>query len=168
LSIGYLNNDGTPGFYLNGSIDEVALYDRALPKEEIDEHYAAGLEGKGIGSLNPAPVADAGSPQADVESGSAVTLDGSNSTSGDDGETITAYLWEQTDGTTVQLSDADTATATFTAPDVESSETLTFQLTVTNSANETGTDTTTVTVVPATTDSGGGDDDSGCFINALF
>ena len=43
---------------------------------------------------------------------------------------IVSYLWEQTGGTDVVLSDAETATASFTAPEVLADETLTFQLTV--------------------------------------
>ena len=61
---------------------------------------------------------------------SAVDLDGSGSSDAD-GDTL-SYAWVQTDGPTVTLSGADTALASFTAPDVAAgaTEQLTFELTV--------------------------------------
>jgi hypothetical protein len=44
LTIGYLGG-AFPGFYFDGLIDEVAIYDRALGSTEIGEHYTAGLGG---------------------------------------------------------------------------------------------------------------------------
>ncbi len=76
---------------------------------------------------NP-PVADAG-PNQVVGMSSLVTLDGSAS-SDPDGDTPLAYLWTQTGGTTVTLSDAAVVNPTFTAPAV--AENLTFELTVTD------------------------------------
>ena len=55
-------------------------------------------------------VANAGADQS-VNEGAQVTLSGSS-----EGGLPTSYLWEQTSGTPVSLTDADTATATFTAP----------------------------------------------------
>ena len=46
LNIGYL--DLNQLFHLQGGIDEVALYDRALTPEEIEQHYDAGKDGRGI------------------------------------------------------------------------------------------------------------------------
>ncbi len=62
------------------------------------------------------PIANAGSDQ-NVYSGESVTLDGSASSGNEDGD-IEHYGWIQIRGTTVTLSDADTAIATFIAPDV--------------------------------------------------
>ena len=94
---------------------------------------------------NQAPVADAGA-DADVDEGSAVTLDGSGSTDPDG--VISAYAWTQTGGIAVTLSGADTVTATFTAPVVNAAEVLEFELTVTDDDGATGTDNVSVTVNP--------------------
>jgi len=77
---------------------------------------------------NQPPTADAG-PDQTVPEGMTVTLDGSNSTDPDDG--IASYLWTQTEGTSVILSDPAALSPTFTAPNVgEGGESLTFVLTV--------------------------------------
>ena len=131
LNIGWLDFNFTGGFHLDGAIDELALYDRALDLTEIEEHYDAGQQGSGIGTSRSAPVADAGTDQSGITENSPVTLDGTGSAPGYSGTTIT-YAWTQTAGTTtVTLSDATAVSPTFTAPDVEASgETYTFQLTV--------------------------------------
>ena len=52
LNIGYLNLD--PFFRLNGSLDEVALYNKALTADEIAEHYNSGNDdGEGIADSPP-------------------------------------------------------------------------------------------------------------------
>jgi hypothetical protein len=74
-----------------GALDEVAIYTRVLPPEEIQQHYQDGLAGKG---LNRLPIADAGADQsAAVDSAcvASVTLDGSAS-SDPDLDTLT-YTW---------------------------------------------------------------------------
>jgi hypothetical protein len=73
-------------------------------------------------------VADAG-PDQTVREGDTVILDGSNSSPR---FWIRSYLWEQTSGSpTVVLADANTAKASFTAPNVGLEEaSLTFRLTV--------------------------------------
>jgi hypothetical protein len=88
--------------------------------------------------------ADAGSAQT-VNEGDTVVLDGSKSKLPGG---IDTYQWQQTDGTpTVTLMDADTATASFTAPNIGvGGTTLTFQLTVNNSSGKSDTDTTAVTI----------------------
>ena len=94
-------------------------------------------------------------------------------TDGDDGSGIASYLWEQVadnSGTplaspTVSLTNADTATATFTVPNIANGSSLFFNLTVTDDAGnsasavteyEVNTDDTRPTVVisgvPDTTD----------------
>jgi len=72
------------------------------------------------------PIADAGADES-VAVGARVTLDGSGSSS-PDGE-ILVYYWEQVDGPTVTLSDADSASATF-VPSVAGA--YVFALTVEN------------------------------------
>lgn len=94
------------------------------------------------GASNIEPVAEAGENQT-VNEGDSVTLNGSGSTDSDG--TIAGYLWEQTAGPTVSFT-PDIAHPTFTAPDVDSTETLEFQLTVTDDDGATAMDTVTVTV----------------------
>lgn len=89
------------------------------------------------------PVADAGADQT-VNESTAVTLDGSGS-SDPDGETLT-FSWSQTAGPTVQLSGANSAVASFTAPDVSASQELTFVLTVTDPGGLTSNDAASVVV----------------------
>jgi len=83
--------------------------------------------------LNTSPIANAGVNQS-VSLGTIVSLNGSAS-SDTDGQ-IVKYLWKQTAGTKVKLTNANTATASFTAPSslnagIES-ENLAFTLTVTD------------------------------------
>jgi hypothetical protein len=95
------------------------------------------------GTGNSAPSADAGTDQV-VDEGAGVMLDGSASSDSDG--TIATYAWIQTAGPAVSLSDADTATPSFTAPLVSSDTTLTFELTVTDDQGATDADTVSVTV----------------------
>jgi K319L-like, PKD domain len=96
-------------------------------------------------SANPPPVANAGVDQS-IVMGHPVTLNGSASSDGGNGGTIT-YAWSQVAGTAVTLSNPTTANPTFTAPTVAyPSEVLTFQLTVTSSRGPTATDNVDVTV----------------------
>ena len=61
--------------------------------------------------------------------------------------TIESYSWTQTAGPSVTLSGADSATPTFTAPDVGADgDTLTFELTVTDNDGATSTDTVNIVV----------------------
>ncbi len=94
-------------------------------------------------SVNYPPQANAGADQS-VESGATVTLDGSASTDSDG--SIASYLWEQTDGTTVTLTGANTATASFVVPDVTETTSWSFSLTVTDDDDATDTDEVTITV----------------------
>jgi hypothetical protein len=83
-----------------------------------------------ISWLNGPPVADAGASQA-VTEGTTVTLDGSASSDPDDG--VAAYLWSQSDGPAVTLSDAGSSQPTFVTPVVDiGGATLLFTLTVTD------------------------------------
>ena len=76
------------------------------------------------------PVADAG-PNQTVNEGVVVTLDGSNSSDPDNG--LDSFLWRQTGGVAVTLSNAALAQPTFTTPNVgPTGSSLTFELTVTD------------------------------------
>ena len=78
---------------------------------------------------NSRPTANAGADKTVIENFT-VNLDGSAS-SDPDGDSLT-YVWVQTSGLSVGLSDANIAQPSFTSPDVaaNATETLSFQLTV--------------------------------------
>lgn len=88
-----------------------------------------------------APAAAAGVDQI-VAPGASVTLNGGGSKAFNS-KTISSYMWSQTAGPTVTLNNANTASASFTAP---ATGTLTFRLQVTDSAAKTGTDLASVRV----------------------
>jgi phage tail protein X len=104
------------------------------------------------------PTADAGADQV-VDEGDPVVLDGSNSSDPDGIDDIVSYLWTQSDGPAVTLSDATAVQPTFTAPDVGiGGVSLTFQLTVSDSGGLQHTDTSIVNVswvnIPPTANAG--------------
>ena len=100
-----------------------------------------------VSSVNQAPTADAG-PYQTVDEADTVTLDGSNSSDPDDA--IDAYLWTQTHGRPVTLSNPRAAQTTFTGPFVgTASEPLNFQLTVNDQGGLSDADSATVTVYPS-------------------
>jgi len=90
-----------------------------------------------------APVADAGADQA-VAGESTVTLDGSASTG-----TALSYRWRQTGGPGVQLSDAESAVITFTAPEYDADQVnvCVFELTVFDASNRSASDRVEVTLL---------------------
>jgi hypothetical protein len=99
-------------------------------------------------SENHPPVADAGE-DLEVEEGSPVTLDGSQSydLDGDD----LSYSWTQPDGQDVDLGSADEATLTFTAPQCSAeNHTLTFHLMVDDGQDYSEADEVEITVLPST------------------
>ena len=94
--------------------------------------------------LNAPPTTDAGSDQ-EVDEGETVTLDGSNSTDPDNG--IASYLWTQTTGSSVTLSDPTATKPTFVTPPVNVNETtLTFHLTVEDNGGLQSSDEISVTI----------------------
>ncbi len=99
-----------------------------------------------VAGLNTPPIANAG-PDQNVVSASSVNLDGTGSADPDG--SIVSYAWQQTVGTAVTLSAADTATPLFDAPTVTANEVLTFQLSVTDNEGATHSDLVNITVMPA-------------------
>ena len=99
------------------------------------EEYQAGTD-----PANNPPTADAG-PDQTVDEGDTVTLDGSSSSDPDDG--IASYLWTQTDGPSINLSDPTSSKPSFTAT---SEGTLQFELKVTDKSGLTSIDTATITI----------------------
>jgi hypothetical protein len=98
-----------------------------------------------VPTQNTPPTADAGADQT-VDEGTTVTLDASGSNDPDASDVLT-YTWTQTEGQSVSISDAMAEQATFTAPDVDSETTLTFQVEATD-GDTVDTDTVDVTVQP--------------------
>jgi len=93
------------------------------------------------------PAANAG-PDQSVTEGDTVTLDGSGSTDADDG--IETYQWSQVSGSLVVLSDTAAIKPTFTAPSVvQTAESFTFQLTVTDHSGRQSSDNVCITVCKA-------------------
>ena len=123
--------------------------------------------GDGAG-VNFAPNAIAGANQS-VNSGATVTLNGSASND-PDGDTLT-YQWAQVSGTTVSLSNATSASASFTAPTVASDTLLQFSLTVSDGQSQ-DTAQTSVTVLRTVNNNnnnrGGGGGSLGWILLALL
>ena len=80
-----------------------------------------------VGDVNEAPVISIEHTVTAFEENTEVSLS-SNSTDADD-DSLT-YLWEQVSGPSANLNDATSSTISFTAPEVESEQTLEFKLTV--------------------------------------
>ena len=98
---------------------------------------------------NSAPTVDAGDNQT-VAISTQVSLNG---TATDSDGSIASYSWVQTSGETVSLTGADTATATFTTPDVDGL--LEFSFTATDNQGATATDSVTINVGDAKVSVGG-------------
>jgi hypothetical protein len=93
---------------------------------------------------NLPPAANAG-PDQTVNEGVTVTLNGSNSIDPDG--SIATYLWTQTGGSPVTLSNTSAARPTFTAPSVDiGGNSLAFELTVTDNGGLKATAATTVNI----------------------
>ncbi len=94
-----------------------------------------------VNAVNQAPTADAGA-DADVQSGTVVTLDGSGS-SDPDSDTL-SYSWSQVSGTQVHLANASSAKPSFTA---SVTGTYVFELIVSDAQVSSTPDTITVRVL---------------------
>jgi hypothetical protein len=98
-----------------------------------------------VNNNNVTPTADAGADQT-VDEGTPATLDGSASSDPDD-DPLT-YIWSQTSGPLVNLSDANSAMPSFTAPVVgPGGATLAFQLTVNDGIVDSAPDEVTIYVL---------------------
>ncbi len=133
-----IGGQATGGKSYTGAIDDVRIYDRALSATEINS-LANPI------AVNLTPTANAGIDQS-VDELTLVNLDGSAS-SDPDFDPIT-FLWTQTAGTSVQLSDPSSQIPSFTSPNVSATEVLTFQLTVSDPEPLSDVDTVNITVNP--------------------
>ncbi len=91
---------------------------------------------------NLPPSVEAGS-NVSVEEGAIAILSGSASDA--DGQ-IVQTVWQQLSGPTVSLADPNSASTSFSAPAVDGSTTLVFELTATDDRGATASDTVTITV----------------------
>ena len=108
------------------------------------------IDNTGGNTTNQLPQVDAGSDQT-VSVGDTVTLTG---TASDDG-TIVSYLWTQSNGPSVTLSNTNTPSTSFSAPSVSETTTLSFTLTVTDDEAASSSDSVTVTVQAPTSNPDG-------------
>lgn len=92
---------------------------------------------------NTPPTAEAGASQA-VDASVVVTLSGDGS--GDSDGSIVSYQWLQTEGPSVELSDASQSQVTFTSPSLGENRDLVFALRVTDDDGATASDSVVVTV----------------------
>lgn len=110
--------------------------------------FAAG--GNMFSPNNAPPIAVAGTDKT-VDAGSLVELDGSSTRDPDNEDMITSYKWEQTGGSPeIELNNPDSATPSFTAPNVTSDTRFTFRLTVTDERGQSADDNVEITVKPVT------------------
>jgi len=137
-----------------GELHLVAIFDRALSIAEVSQNFTAGPDGSsggGGGSVNLAPVANAGVDQI-VTEGSTVNLTGIASSDADG--TITSYSWTQTVGPSVVLSNAVSIAPNFTAPAFIPGPNIytvvKFLLTITDDDGDTDTSTVTISIIANT------------------
>ncbi|WP_240701932.1 PKD domain-containing protein [Pseudoalteromonas rubra] len=97
-----------------------------------------------VQNVNQLPTANAGEDQT-VEEQTDVTLAGSGT---DPDGTITSFSWAQTAGTAVTIANTDSATASFTAPNIATPEVAEFELTVTDNDGAIYSDTVSITIQP--------------------
>ncbi|MDE1222137.1 glycosyl hydrolase family 18 protein [Vibrio aestuarianus] len=110
-------------------------------------------EGLAGGSTTPpanrVPTANAGVDQTVIGPVS-VTLDGRASKDSDG--TIASYIWQQTEGSAVTLTNANSAQASFEAASVTQAQTFIFKLTVTDDKGAEASDLVSITVNPKITE----------------
>ena len=150
------------------TLDAVLIDGNAIPARELQRSASAVGSGAGTGAatytfanvggnhsicavFSPAfeLVADAGPDQL-VKSGSTVTMDGRNSTGS--GSKIVSYKWTQVAGPAVSLSNTSSPQCAFSTQNIASTAALAFNLTVTNGAGVSSSDSCLVDV----SSSGGG------------
>ena len=156
IAYNWLQTSGTPVELIDGDTPNPSFFAPEVDSDEelvfelvvFDDEFGFALDTVTITVLNAVsntpPLADAGRDQT-VDADAPVTLSGSGTDS--DG-TIVSYRWTQTSGTPVTLTGAETRNAGFIAPEVESSVTLTFRLTVTDDEDATASDDVMVVILP--------------------
>lgn len=143
---GALAFTGAKDFEAPDDANADGIYEVSVRVSDGDNEATADLR-VALLDRNEAPAAAAAAePASGVEAGATVTLAGTG-TDPDAGDAL-SYAWTQTGGSAVALAAADTASASFTAPDVSSQEALSFRLRVTDAAGLYSEATVAVTVEP--------------------
>ena len=134
VPVGALPNDGSPltVTFPARSVTSVRFVVTSVLSGTLNVGLSE-FEAWGSSATSAPPTASAG-PDQQVASGSGVTLDGSATSPGSDGGTVT-YQWTQVSGTAVSLSSASAVSPTFVAP--TGPVTLVFQLTASGAAGST-------------------------------
>ena len=132
-----------------GDLDGDGKFDPlvAAPLQTTDNTFQGVIGGFKSGTLgggNQAPIANAG-PDQTVNEGALVNLNGSGSS--DPNLDPLSFLWTQTAGPAVTLSNPVSTTPTFTAPQVSANTVLTFQLVVNDGLLNSSPDTVNITVL---------------------
>ncbi|MCE2507455.1 MAG: tandem-95 repeat protein, partial [Nitrosopumilaceae archaeon] len=151
---------GVDGKFNTGPLGAQNSYSLTLEEEGVYNYFALTspwMQGSiivGATTPNLPPTSDAGNDQTADEQ-TLVILSGSGTDPENQGPL--RYTWQQTTGPTVSLSGSNFAggvsnsqITSFTAPDVSSPTTLTFQLTVKDDTLQADTDTVQVTINPIT------------------
>ena len=132
---------GNDGNHFNRSVIEGS--NLSAPSEVIQsiyyasDHYPVVAKIQYTAKASTSPVAHAGEDR-DVEIGQRITLNGSKSY--DPNGSIFSYEWKQLSGPIVLIDNSKSASASFTAPDVNITTILSFQLTVVDNQGEFGSD----------------------------
>ena len=138
---------GSPGS-TNINVVENSQTGNLVVFDENGAGYTLDTVGSATLTVNEQPVAVAAATPETVTEGETMTLDASASNDPDQGDSLT-YLWEQTSGPDVTLSDDTAVAPTFTAPDVSEETELLFLLTVEDEFGAIATTTVDVTVQPS-------------------
>ena len=119
--------------YFKGDIDEVRVWDRAITATEASDQYLSGIINttgqRAYLGMQEVPVADSGPIQLVMDNATQASLDARSSFDPDSSGTLT-YLWIQTSGPTVTLSDPSVANPSFAVLNVTGEVKLTFQVKV--------------------------------------
>ena len=128
---------------LSSDSPTVSIEAAATPEVEVNVSSGSPSVVAAADKIGAEPIANAGVDQT-VMANAIVVLDGSASTT--PGGAALEYAWQQLSGYNVTLIGADTVFPSFLAPPQENELILEFELTVTNPAGLTDTDTVQITV----------------------
>ena len=141
---------GNDGNHYNRSIIDGA--NNSAPAEIIQSIYYASDHYPVIAKIvytsktTTSPIAHAGEDQ-NAQIGETIILDGSKSY--DPNGSIVSYQWKQLSGPNITLENPNSASASFTVPQVDISTTISFKLTIFDNDGETGSDQVNI-MIPIT------------------
>ena len=118
-----------PGRYWNGAMDEVAIYNRSLSAEEIQQHYQAGLQGEGYCDNIPPVIAAHDDVFAEATSSAGAVVNYVLPTATDNYDASVTVNCAPASGTTFAMGDT-TVTCTATDAHGNAATPTTFKVTV--------------------------------------